>query len=508
MKKKKITAITLISMISASIAFALAYEHNLRTNEQKEIDNYADIIAVSLWNFEPKGPTEYLSLVCRRQNYKRLVVTDSDGEIFIDIGSGLQSRIDRFLVSLRLIRSSRISSDIIYEGRVIGKISAVWYPLSIYVYFYTAVIIVLSVMVLWFFLSTLEKSKELEIRAEFLKKMFGRYLSKEVMEALIENPESAGIGGEKRMVTIMMTDLRGFTPLAERLKPEQVLQLLNSYFEVMIDVVLKHNGTIDEIIGDALLVLFGAPQRMPDRAQRAIACAIEMQNAMAEVNHRNRMLGLPKLEMGIGLNEAEVIVGNIGSIKRSKYGVVGSGVNMTARIESYTIGGQILISKSVRNEAGDVLQIEDRITLYPKGAETPLVVYEVRGIGGQYNLTLEREVLRLYSLSREIPIRYTVLDGKYMGERELEGAIIRLSRKSAELRLQFGLELLINLKLNLLNVTEELSSKDFYGKVVANLEADPSTCDVQLRFTALPSEIDGYFQAALHQVMELEPEAI
>jgi adenylate cyclase len=298
------------------------------------------------------------------------------------------------------------------------------------------------------------------------------------------------------MVTIMMTDLRGFTPIAERLEPEQVLQLLNSYFEVMVDVILKHNGTIDEIIGDALLVLFGAPQFMPDSTQKAIACAIEMQNAMKEVNERNRILGLPRLEMGIGLNEAEVIVGNIGSVKRSKYGVVGSGVNMTGRIESYTVGGQILISESVRKKAGELIQLENRIILYPKGAEEQLVVYEVGGIGGQYNLTLDHEVGRIITLIREIPIRYRVLDGKYMGEGEFEGAIIGLSPKSAEVRLHVELELLTNLKLNLSYVSDELSLKDFYGKVVERLNTQPSM--YQVRFTALPAEVDGYFQAALH----------
>jgi len=154
------------------------------------------------------------------------------------------------------------------------------------------------------------------------------------MNSLIENPSALELGGEKRSVTIMMTDLRGFTALSERLEPEKVVQMLNTYFEIMVEVVLKYNGTINEIIGDALLVIFGAPQEMSDRAQQAIACSIEMQNAMSQVNQENRAQGLPELEMGIGLNETEVIVGNIGSSKRSKYAVVGSGVNMTSRIEN------------------------------------------------------------------------------------------------------------------------------------------------------------------------------
>src|SRR5262245_60604886 len=143
---------------------------------------------------------------------------------------------------------------------------------------------------------SVEKAKSEEM-AGLLRRMFGRYLSPEVMNALIENPASLELGGEKRRVTIMMTDLRGFTATSERLAPEQVVRLLNAYFEVMMEVILRYQGTINEIIGDALLVFFGAPQAMPDRAQQAVACAIEMQNAMARVNARNRDAGLPELEM-------------------------------------------------------------------------------------------------------------------------------------------------------------------------------------------------------------------
>jgi len=131
-------------------------------------------------------------------------------------------------------------------------------------------------------------SEDLEKPSELVKKIFGRYLLTEVMKSLLEDPLALELGGERRKVTIMMTDLRGFSALAERLEPEQVVQMLNNYLEVMVDIILQYNGTINEIIGDALLVIFGAPQQMPDRAQRAIACAIEMQNAIKEVNEQNQ----------------------------------------------------------------------------------------------------------------------------------------------------------------------------------------------------------------------------
>jgi adenylate cyclase len=340
----------------------------------------------------------------------------------------------------------------------------------------------------------LEKSsKELAKSLELLKTMFGRYLSTEVMASLIENPSALELGGEKRRVTIMMTDLRGFTALSERLEPEQVVQMLNSYFEVMVEVVLEFQGTINEIIGDALLVIFGAPQEMPERAQRAIACAIKMQNAMATVNKQNRAQGLPELEMGIGINETEVIVGNIGSSKRSKYSVVGSGVNMTSRIESYSVGGQVLISESVRQEAGEILRIDVQRQVLPKGAETPIKIYEVGGISGSYNLALEGKEPKLVTLKRQIPLKYTVIEGKSVEKKELEGFVIRLSKKCAEVVLDEPVEILTNLKMNLRDVDENLVMKDFYGKVIENSGLKEH---VQLvHFTSVPSEVDAYFQS-------------
>ena len=336
-------------------------------------------------------------------------------------------------------------------------------------------------------LNLTEEREKLAEMGSLLKKMFGRYLSTEVMNSLIENPSALELGGERRKVTIMMTDLRGFTALSERLEPEQVVQLLNVYFEVMVDIVFKYNGNINEIIGDALLIIFGAPQEMPDRAHRAIACAIDMQNAMSQVNGDNSSQGLPELEMGIGLNETEVIVGNIGSTKRSKYAVVGSGVNMTSRIESYTVGGQILISESVRREAGEVLRIDAQRDVLPKGSETPLRIYEVGGIAGRFNLSLGEKKSTLVPLTLEIPIRYMVLEGKNVGEKGLKGSMVRLSKNGAEMTLVTPVETMTNLKMNLLDVDEKLTGRDFYGKVIKHSEEKGWTHMVH--FTSIPPEV-------------------
>ncbi len=334
-----------------------------------------------------------------------------------------------------------------------------------------------------------------------LKKMFGRYLSTEVMNAIIENPTSLELGGERRRVTIMMTDLRGFTALSERLEPEQVVQMLNAYFEVMVDIVLEFNGTINEFIGDALLVVFGAPQEIKDRAERAVACAITMQNAMGKVNEQNRAKGLPDIEMGIGLNEAEVILGNIGSSKRSKYAVVGSGVNMASRIESYTVGGQVLISESVRAEAGHILRLDAQREIWPKGSEIPIRIYEVGGIGGTYKVALETGDTPPIPLVQAIPLHCTLLEGKKVEKSRIPCTLVRLSNRGAILQMSEPLEPLMNVKLNLSSAPKRLSTRDFYGKVIDLQEKNGFYH--RIRFTAVPPELDAYFQALLQYATEM-----
>ena len=264
-----------------------------------------------------------------------------------------------------------------------------------------------------------------------------------------------------------MSDLRGFSAVSERLPPETVVSMLNIYLGAMADEIVKYHGTIDEFIGDAILVLFGAPTQREDDAQRAVACALAMQIAMDEVNQKNERLGLPKIEMGIGLNTGEVVVGNIGSDKRAKYGVVGSHVNLTARIESYTVGGQIMISEATFKDAGDILQIDGEMQVQPKGFNEPIPIYDVVGIGGKYNLHLRREQDILVPLKEEVTLQYTVLEGKHIDNKMSPASLVKLSEKGAEIQTDRSLEILKNIKFNILIEGEEKSvSGDIYAKVL------------------------------------------
>jgi adenylate cyclase len=333
---------------------------------------------------------------------------------------------------------------------------------------------------------------ELERHNQFIRKTFGRYLSKEVVESLLSSPEGLRLGGEKRCITIMMSDLRGFTALSEKLDPEQVVALLNNYLGKMAEIVTAYNGTIDEFIGDAILALFGAPIHREDDAERAVVCALQMQLAMREVNEENRKNGFPELEMGIALNTGECVVGNIGSQKRAKYGVVGSHVNLTGRIESYTVGGQILISKATADAIGSGLKLGDELQLGAKGFREPVTVYELLGIGGKHNLDLPARSEEFRSLVREIPIKIDVIEGKHVSGDSIQGKLVALSMVEAAISAAKTLERLANLRLRLTGLNGVIIPGDLYAKVTACEESH-----YVLRFTSVPEEIKSFLRSTL-----------
>ncbi|HEY6549480.1 MAG TPA: adenylate/guanylate cyclase domain-containing protein, partial [Vicinamibacteria bacterium] len=229
---------------------------------------------------------------------------------------------------------------------------------------------------------------DLELRNRFIQNTFGRYLNEDVVKSLLESPEGLRLGGERRRVTILMSDLRGFTSLSESLGPEEVVRTLNGYLGAMADVILRHQGLIDEFIGDAVLAIFGAPEPRDDDARRAVTCAIHMQLAVDALNAKNEAQGLPRVEMGVAIHTGEVVVGNIGSEKRAKYGVVGAPVNHAGRIESFTVGGQILVSEATLTEAGAEVAVGERFVIDAKGAREPIVVFDLLGIGGEGGASL------------------------------------------------------------------------------------------------------------------------
>jgi len=343
------------------------------------------------------------------------------------------------------------------------------------------------------FKALVESQRQLELRNRFIRDTFGRYLSDEIVAELLERPEGLALGGEKRRVTIMMADLRGFTSLSERLPPEKVVRMINNFLEEMTDVIVRHRGTIDEFIGDAILAIFGAPELREDDAERAVACALEMQLAMTRVNARNAQEGLPAVEMGVGLNTGEVVVGNIGSKKRAKYGVVGSAVNLTSRVESYTVGGQILLAPSTFEAVTSPLVIEGRMEVEPKGVKKPITIYDVVGIGGAFDLRLPRRVDGLVRLARPVDVGLKLLDGKDAAREQTPATIVRLSGRSAELAARASPAALTNLKLQVFDPEGGVRFDDVYAKVQKDLGGGAFS----IRFTSVPVDAEKYLASLL-----------
>lgn len=221
------------------------------------------------------------------------------------------------------------------------------------------------------------------IERDFIRDSFGRYVDPEFAKYLLKHPDAGKLGGKRREVVMMMSDIRGFTALSETLSPEIIIRVLNQYFSHMIKIIQEHNGIIVDFFGDAILVFF-EPLSGPasDTSLCCIQCASRMQSEMAAFNKKMQKEKLPGLGMGIGINAGQVIVGNIGSDTRAKYGVVGSAVNITSRIQAKAEKQEIVISESVYHYTKDQIQIKKTFSAELKGVDKPMTLRIIENIVG------------------------------------------------------------------------------------------------------------------------------
>jgi len=338
-----------------------------------------------------------------------------------------------------------------------------------------------------------EARRKAEEATELVRHVFGRYVSEEVAESLLRAPEALDLGGEEREVSVLMSDLRGFTAMASRLSPQEVIDVLNVYLEAMLDVVGRHQGIVDEIVGDGMLVVFGAPVACDDHAEKAVACGLAMQLAMTEVNERLATKGGVELEMGIGVHTGRVIVGNIGSLRRTKYTVVGANVNLAGRIESFTIGGQLLISEDTRERIKVPLRIDGRYQVEPKGASRSLVLYEIGAMGEPLWLSLPSKGLPLTALKTPLPIRFTVLEEKFVGRTVHKGWLTEVSALEAAMGSDLRPAVLSNLQISVAATALGNPVGEIYGKVIESVATTPG--GVKIRFASVTPELKTWIRA-------------
>lgn len=225
--------------------------------------------------------------------------------------------------------------------------------------------------------------KALAQREEFIRKTFGRYLTDEVLEQILEQEDGAQFSEERRVVTILFMDVRHSTELSEMMSASDFIRMLNNFLTEMIEIINAWQGNILDFVGDSIVAVYGAPRRNEDAARDAVASAVAMQRRMTVVNKWNREQGYPEISMGIGIHTGEAVLGNIGSSTRTKYDMIGRNVNLASRIEGYTAGGQILISSETLAAAGDrvVVNPNGEMKVRPKGISEDIILHEVVGFG-------------------------------------------------------------------------------------------------------------------------------
>lgn len=254
-----------------------------------------------------------------------------------------------------------------------------------------------------------------------------RYTSPDIADYALTTAEGQKSGGQTKNVTILMSDLRGFTALSSKLTAEELIKVLNRYFEAMVVCIQKYHGTVIEFLGDGIFTVFGAPKDLEDHASCAVNCAVEMQKAMPAVNEWNKANGYPELQMGIGINTGDVVVGNIGSEKKMKYGCMGSAVNITGRLESLTVGGQIFITENTARRLTEKLTVITEGAFLPKGVPEELRYYEIEGIGDNLTGVAGSRNIEWKEQSCDNEYRFYVLEEKKVGATGYTGKITRLS---------------------------------------------------------------------------------
>jgi len=308
---------------------------------------------------------------------------------------------------------------------------------------------------------------------DFIRSAFGRYVSPEVAETLLASPEGLRFGGEKRMITVLMSDLRGYTRFAEQGDPAMVMDVLNGYLARMTDIIIEHGGTINEFIGDAIFAVFGAPLPHADHAERAAGAALAMQRAMARVNRDHAARGLPPFDMGIGLNTGEAVVGNIGSEQRAKYAVVGSAVNVAARVEGATVGGQVFVTAATYEGIRALADVAAPVTVALKGLSEPLALYELRGLSGRFGHARTPESAETDpEAAVRLPLACWIIEDKIVRPDPVSGFVVRVGRHRLTVRLDVTLAALTNVRLRLEYPALGRASEDVYGKVVGDEPAD------------------------------------
>jgi adenylate cyclase len=234
-------------------------------------------------------------------------------------------------------------------------------------------------------------------------------------------------GGLSQEVTVLLADLRGFTAIFESHKAATVLKALNRFLARMCEIAVDNGGTIDKFLGDAIMVLFGAPQGNADDARRAVTCAVQMQNAMVEINRENADAGLPFLYMGAAINTGDVMAALLGSVLYSEYTVIGSEVNIVSRIEAFTLRGQVLISERTFDRCSDFVTVGQPMDVRIKGKSEMVRLREVLAIPSLGLQSPRQDMRKALRVETKIPFTYQLIVDKLVMPQTYCGRVVDLA---------------------------------------------------------------------------------
>jgi adenylate cyclase len=303
---------------------------------------------------------------------------------------------------------------------------------------------------------------------------------------------------QNKQITILISDLRGFTSIAEQYPASSLIEMLNLYFSNMCEIILRYGGMIDKFMGDSILALFGMSEARKDDLERAIACAVEMQQTMLQVNRLNVERGYPRLFMGIGINTGNVVAGKLGSDLYNEYTVIGDAVNTACRIEAFSLRGQILMSEHSLELARDHVEYGQANEVQIKGKQKPIKFYELLATRYPRLLEVPRvEARKSPRIKVDFPLRFSLLEQNHVKPKSYEGTAVDLSYHGLQAYLPIQLAALSDLRIELSTSLMKNQTSHIYAKVLRT-QADKAGWLSRMEFT----DIDDIGQSAIKSYID------
>jgi len=320
--------------------------------------------------------------------HANILNTIYSGSYFIDTGRGADLVILLVLVIGGALVLVRLKPTV---GLLLAAIFVVLYGINAALLHSSGGIILdmfdpmLAILLLWVG-SVLYRYLVVEKQRQKVRATFSRFVSREVVDSILDSGRAIELGGETREVVIFFSDICGFTPLSESMSPADVVEMLNDYLTEMTEIIFRYEGTVNKYIGDAIMAFYGAPVPLPNASERAVRACLDMRAALEVFNSRREQQGKPSIGIGMGLHKGRVLVGNIGSPRQMEYTVIGDAVNVSSRIEGLTreLNTDFLISDEVYQDVRELVTVETPGPVAVKGKSEKIVVHRVTGLRGSH----------------------------------------------------------------------------------------------------------------------------